>query len=64
MKHIFISHAGKDSQIAETLYCDLKNVGHNVRIDKHELHLGDDMIYFMNDAIENSHTVIVIPIDA
>ena len=60
MKHIFISHAGKDSVIAEKLCEDLKNVGHEVRIDLKELTLGDDSIQFMNDAIANAHTNIVI----
>ena len=32
MKHIFISHAGKDSVIAEKLCEDLKNVGHEVEL--------------------------------
>ncbi len=51
MKHVFISHAGKDSGIAETLFKDLKDVGHDVCIDLKELTYGDDTIQFMNDAI-------------
>jgi len=60
MKHIFISHAGKDSTIAGRLFGDLKDVGHDVRIDLKELRLGDDTIEFMNDAIANADTVIVV----
>lgn len=60
MKHIFISHAGKDSVIAERLFGDLKNVGNDVRIDLKELKLGDDTIRFMNESIANAHTVVII----
>jgi hypothetical protein len=60
MKHVFISHAGPDSAIANRLWEDLRNVGHDVRIDLRELKLGDDTIRFMNDAIANAHTVIVL----
>lgn len=60
MKHIFISHAGRDSEIAKRLYNDLKMVGHDVYIDLEELKLGDDTIDFMNNAIKESHTVIII----
>ena len=52
MKHFFISHAGKDSDIARRLCNDLKDVGHDVCIDLHELTLGDDTIEFMNSAIQ------------
>ena len=60
MKHIFISHAGKDSAIAQRLYDDMRNVGHDVCIDLHELQLGDDSIQFMNDGIADAHTIIII----
>lgn len=60
MKHIFISHAGADKAIAEKLCNDLKDVGHDVKIDLHELSLGDNTIEFMNDAIADAHTVIII----
>jgi hypothetical protein len=60
MKHVFISHAGKDTPIAETLYNDLKDVGHDVRIDRQELKFGDDTIEFMNNAIADAHTVLII----
>ena len=60
MKHIFISHAGRDSEIAKRLHDDLKMVGHDVCIDLEELKFGDDTIDFMNKAIMDSHTVIII----
>lgn len=60
MKHIFISHAGKDTDIALRLFNDLKDVGHDVRIDRKELTLGTDTIEFMNDAIANAQTVLII----
>jgi hypothetical protein len=60
MKHIFISHAGKDSSVAEQLYSDLKDVGHDVCIDLKELKFGDDTIDFMNSAIAEAHTVLIV----
>lgn len=60
MKHIFISHAGKDSKIAERLFNDLKDVGHDVCIDLKELTLGVDSIEFMNNAIIDAHTVVIV----
>ena len=60
MKHIFISHAGKDMEIAKRLHNDLRMVGHDVYIDLEELKLGHDTIDFMNNAITESHTVIII----
>ena len=60
MKHIFISHAGRDSAVAKQLFEELRNVGHDVRIDLHELQLGDDTISFMNEAIANAQTVIIL----
>lgn len=60
MKHIFISHAGRDIEIANRLCGDLRNVGHDVRIDLHELKFGDDTIQFMSDAIADAHTIIIL----
>ena len=60
MKHVFISHAGLDTAIAQKLFEDLRNVGHDVCIDLRELKLGDDTIQFMNDAISKAHTVVII----
>ncbi len=60
MKHVFISHAGKDTPISETLYNDLKDVGHDVCIDRKELKFGDDTIEFMNNAIADAHTVLIV----
>ena len=60
MDHIFISHAGADAPLAEQLCSDLKNVGHDAKVDTREMRLGDNLIDFMNEGIANSHTVIVI----
>jgi hypothetical protein len=59
MKHIFISHAGADAGIAKRLEGDLRNAGHETKIDTRELKLGDDAIKFMNDGIADAHTVII-----
>ena len=60
MKHIFISHAGPDAQIAERLENDLRNSGHETRVDKRELNLGDNSIDFMNSSIADAHTVLIL----
>lgn len=60
MKHVFISHAGKDTPIAVKLYNDLTDVGHDVCIDRKELTFGDDTIAFMNNAIAEAHTVLIL----
>ena len=60
MKRIFISHAGQDTAVAVRLCGDLRNVGHDVQIDTEELKLGDDIIDFINSAINDSDTVIII----
>lgn len=60
MKRIFISHAGQDTAVAVRLCGDLRNVGHEVQIDTEELELGDDIIDFINSAINDSDTVIII----
>ena len=60
MKHIFISHAGADSKVAEKLHYDLRMGGHHVRIDLHELQIGDDIIKFINNAIRDSNIIIII----
>lgn len=60
MNHIFISHAGEDSAIAERFYNDLKNAGHEARIDKCELKLGKNSIRFMNDGIAQAQAVVIL----
>ena len=60
MKHIFISHARQDFEIAKKLDGDLRNAGHECKIDKHELNLGDDLIAFVSDSIKNAHTVVIL----
>src|SRR6266404_2189455 len=60
MKHIFISHAGADAEIAKRLENDLRNAGHETKVDTRELRLGDDAIKFINDGIAEAHTVIIL----
>jgi TIR domain len=60
MKHIFISHAGEDAQIANRLAGDLKNAGHDTKVDTKDLHLGDDAIDYMNQVIADAHTVVIL----
>jgi len=60
MKQIFISHAGADSEIAKQLWIDLRNAGHEVRVDLNQLKLGDDVIDFMNEGIADADVNIVI----
>src|SRR5687767_3933208 len=60
MKHIFVSHATADSDIAKRLVLDLKNAGHETMVDSFELGLGDDTIDFMNEGIADAHTVIIL----
>ena len=60
MKHIFVSHAGADSAIAGQLADDLKNAGHDTKVDTRELKLGKDTIDFMNRGIADAHTIIIL----
>ena len=60
MNHIFISHAGPDSTVAQNLADDLKDAGHDVVIDLYDLSLGDNLISFMNEGISQAHTIIII----
>jgi len=57
MKHIFISHAGEDSKIAERFHADLRNARHQARIDICELQLGTNSVRFMNEGIGDAHTI-------
>jgi len=60
MKHIFISHAGEDSATAQDLARKLKDAGHETVVDVEELTLGDNSIDFMNQAIRDAHTIIIL----
>lgn len=60
IKHIFVSHAGPDRDIADKLASDLRDAGHETRVDTRELQLGDDSIDFMNQAIAEAHTVLIL----
>ena len=59
-KHIFVSHAGPDRDVADKLAADLRDAGHEIKVDTHELKLGDSSIDFMNSAIADAHTVIIL----
>lgn len=59
MKHIFISHAKEDKVIASRLAEDLRNAGHETKVDTNELTLGKNAIEFMNNGIRDAHTVII-----
>jgi len=60
LKHIFVSHAGADREFAERLANDLRDAGHETKVDTRELTLGTDSIVFMNEAIADAHTVIIL----
>lgn len=60
MKHIFVSHARDDEKIADRLALDLRNAGHDTRVDTRELSLGDDIIDFINKGVEDAHTIIIL----
>ncbi|HLG98932.1 MAG TPA: toll/interleukin-1 receptor domain-containing protein [Bryobacteraceae bacterium] len=60
MKHIFVSHAGADSTVADRLAPDLKKRRSRYKVDTRELGLGDDSIAFMNPSIGDAHTVIIL----
>jgi TIR domain len=60
MKHIFISHAGEDLQFAKRLESDLRNAGHETKVDTKELKFGDDVVEFINRGVAEAHTVMIL----
>ena len=60
MKHIFISHAGADAEIANRLASDLRNAGHETKVDTRELKLGDDTISYMNEGISEAKSILIL----
>jgi hypothetical protein len=60
IKHIFVSHAGEDVDIATRLVENLRNIGHDVKVDTTDLNLGDGAIDYMNKAIADAHTVVIL----
>lgn len=60
LKHIFVSHAGADREVAERLANDLRDAGHETKVDTRELTLGANSIDFMNKGIALAHTVIIL----
>ena len=60
IQQIFVSHAGKDEKVATELALQLRNAGHDAKIDTLDLSLGDDTIGFMNDGIAQAAVVIIL----
>ncbi len=60
IQQIFVSHAGEDAGLATELALQLRNAGHDAKIDTLDLSLGDDALAFMNDGIANAAAVIVL----
>ena len=60
MKHVFISHAGANSDIAHRLAGDLRNASHETKVDVLDLGLGDNVIAFMNSGIADAGTVVIL----
>ena len=60
IKKVFISHAGKDADVATTLAQHLKNAGHDAKVDTIDLTLGDNTIKYMNEGIANAAAVIIL----
>ena len=60
IQQIFVSHAGKDAGVATELAQQLRNAGHDARIDTQDLALGDNAIEFMNEGISNAAAVIIL----
>lgn len=60
MLRIFISYASPDASIAQRLYDDLKNTGHEVVVDLHSARMGDDLIEFMNSSIADADVILVL----
>ncbi|PYP92689.1 MAG: hypothetical protein DMG65_03290 [Candidatus Angelobacter sp. Gp1-AA117] len=60
MINIFISHARADAAVAERLARDLKNAGHETKIDTQQLRLGDNTIEFMNQGIAQADVILIL----
>ena len=60
IQQIFVSHAGEDAEVATELTLQLRNAGHDAKIDTLDLGLGDDSIAFMNDGIADAAAVIIL----
>jgi len=57
---VFISHAGPDYKFAEELKDALSKVEIDAHLDQVELHVGDNIIRWMNDAASESDYMIVL----
>ena len=60
IQQIFVSHAGEDAEVATELALQLRNAGHDTKIDTLDLGLGDSTIAFMNEGISQAAVVIIL----
>jgi len=60
LKHIFISHARQDVDIANKLATHLRDAGHDIMVDTHDLNLGANLIAFINESIANAYMIIIL----
>lgn len=60
MIKLFISHAGTDTALANRLSADLRDFGHHVIVDTHDLTAGADIIDFMNKSIKSADYILII----
>lgn len=58
-RRVFISHRGADAALAAKLADELRQAGHDVRLDVWDLNLGDSIVAFMNDALADARSVVV-----
>jgi len=58
--NIFISHASQDLHIARALATDLINNGFSVFLDDWSVDLGENIISRISDAIDESHSLIML----
>lgn len=58
---IFLSHAGPDTEAAKRIATGLEMSGHDITTDATYLHIGDNLIDFINTGIkESEYTVILL----
>lgn len=57
---VFISHAGPDKNEAFKLYKALQKVGINAHLDQEELHLGDNIVSWINNSVGESDYLLIL----
>jgi hypothetical protein len=57
---VFISHAGPDKKEALKLHDALGKVGLNAHLDQEELHIGDNIVTWINNSIEESDYLLIL----